>query len=113
MSWRSSVRVGLRVFWRSTNVPFAPTEVQAVLLSDILVFLQDKDQKYIFASLVIWALCAREVGVAGRQCGAPLEAPWSRIRLLCTLSPVYSAGLEHCKNFQEHWGHIVASRGPV
>ncbi|XP_049639200.1 A-kinase anchor protein 13 [Suncus etruscus] len=26
-------------------------EVQAVLLSDILVFLQDKDQKYIFASL--------------------------------------------------------------
>lgn len=27
-------------------------EVQAVLLSDMLVFLQEKDQKYVFASLV-------------------------------------------------------------
>lgn len=27
-------------------------EVQAVLLTDILVFLQEKDQKYVFASLV-------------------------------------------------------------
>lgn len=60
MSWRSSVRVGLST--QVLTVPFAPTEVQAVLLSDILVFLQDKDQKYIFASLVSWALCVREVG---------------------------------------------------
>lgn len=31
-------------------------EVQAVLLTDILVFLQEKDQKYVFASLVSWIL---------------------------------------------------------
>lgn len=31
---------------------FSFAEVQAVLLSDMLVFLQEKDQKYIFASLV-------------------------------------------------------------
>jgi len=31
---------------------FSFAEVQAVLLSDMLVFLQEKDQKYVFASLV-------------------------------------------------------------
>lgn len=31
---------------------FSFAEVQAVLLSDMLIFLQEKDQKYVFASLV-------------------------------------------------------------
>lgn len=38
------------------NIPllcFNPvTDVQALLLSDVLIFLQEKDQKYVFASLV-------------------------------------------------------------
>jgi hypothetical protein len=41
--------------WLAIKYPlplFPFTEVQAVLLTDILVFLQEKDQKYIFASLV-------------------------------------------------------------
>lgn len=31
---------------------FYVTDVHAMLLSDVLVFLQEKDQKYVFASLV-------------------------------------------------------------
>lgn len=31
---------------------FSSPDVQALLLSDVLVFLQEKDQKYVFASLV-------------------------------------------------------------
>jgi hypothetical protein len=36
----------------SFSFPLYFAEVQAVLLTDILVFLQEKDQKYVFASLV-------------------------------------------------------------
>ncbi|KAI4902806.1 hypothetical protein NFI96_007461, partial [Prochilodus magdalenae] len=37
--------------WRSVMVVLGQSDVQALLLSDMFVFLQEKDQKYVFASL--------------------------------------------------------------
>lgn len=44
---------------RGALSPHHSAEVQAVLLTDILIFLQEKDQKYVFASLVSkWLISA-------------------------------------------------------
>lgn len=40
------------LYYNSSIFLFSPLDVQALLLADVLVFLQEKDQKYVFASLV-------------------------------------------------------------
>lgn len=42
----------MHVYVTCTHVAVCVAEVQAMLLSDVLVFLQEKDTKYVFASLV-------------------------------------------------------------
>lgn len=81
-----------------TALPPAPTDVLMLLMTDVLVFLQEKDQKYIFPALVSPSppLCARPGAPAPRARLPEPEGAWT---------PPESSGHE-----SDHW-HDRRTRG--